>query len=273
MQPRPLGGRLAAAVLAGQQAAREREVGQDADPEPLAAGQQLALGVALEERVAVLRAHEAREAALPRDPVGVRDLRGLEVRGADVAHLPLAHELVERAERLLERRDAVVAVVLVEVDPFGAQTPERGLDRPAHRLGRAAVVVAELRGQHHALSPAFEDLAEVLLALPVTVDVGRVEEGHARVERRLDDGARARAVDAPAEVVAAEADDRDLRPVAAEAPDPHAADCTRPIAAGSGRAWTTTSAFVGLVSATYSSRSVTSAGSTTTTRSNSSPFA
>ena len=62
-EARALGRRLAAAVLAGEQAAREREVRQQAEPEPLARGDQVALGVAREPRVLVLRRDEPRRAA------------------------------------------------------------------------------------------------------------------------------------------------------------------------------------------------------------------
>ena len=132
---------------------------------------------------------------------------------ADVARLPLAHELVERAERLLERRDVVRSVVLVEIDDVGAQPLERRVDRLADvrarttRLGSVAHVAAELRGEHDAVAPALECLAEERLAAAlVSVDVGGVEERHARSKCRVDDGARAFEIHAHAEVVATEAD-------------------------------------------------------------------
>ena len=62
-----------------------------------------------------------------------------------------------------------------------------------------------------------------LLALAVTaaVDVRRVEEGDARVECRVDHCSRAVAVESPAEVVAAEAEARDLEIRSAETPELH----------------------------------------------------
>ena len=53
--------------------------------------------------------------------------------------VPFAHELVERAEGLRDRRDPVGPVVLVEVDPVGPQALQRRLHRPADVLPRAAV--------------------------------------------------------------------------------------------------------------------------------------
>ena len=120
---------------------------------------------------------------------------------------------------------------LVEVDALDAETRERLLTRPAQVLARAARQVgrvvhllAPLRRDHHVASA--QRSAEVLLALPLSVDVGGVEERHARVERRVDDLLRRRCVEPRAEVVAAEADDRDLGAVTAEAARPHAASST-----------------------------------------------
>ena len=135
---------------------------------------------------------------------------------------------MQRLERLLERRDAVGAVVLVEVDPVGLQAAERRLDRLADvRAGAArrlavAEVVAELRREHDLVAAAAERAADDLLAAAaVAVDVGRVEEGDAGVERRVDHRARGGLVDPAAEVVAAEPDDGHLEVGAAQAAGAH----------------------------------------------------
>src|SRR5581483_3280803 len=122
---------LAAAVLAGQEPAREREERQHADAEALARGEDLVLDAALDERVVVLRADEAGEVALARGRVRLLDLRRGVVRRADVAHLAFLHELVQGGERLLDRRALVGLVHLVDVDHVGAQAAERAVDRPA----------------------------------------------------------------------------------------------------------------------------------------------
>ena len=151
-----------------------------------------------------------------------------EVGGADRAHGPLLDELVQRLERLLERRDPVRAVVLVEVDPVGLQPPERRLDRladvRARAAGRLAVaeVVAELRRQHDLVAAAGERAADDLLAAAaVAVDVGGVEERDARLERGVDHRPRRGLVDPAAEVVAAEPDDGHLEVGAAQAARAH----------------------------------------------------
>ena len=121
MQARPLRRRGASVVLAGEDPARERDVGDEADPEPLTCRQELPLGSGLQPGVLALLGHERRQSPLGRDRVRLLDhLRG-EVGGADRAHGALLDELVQRLQRLLERRHAVRAVVLVEVDPVGAE--------------------------------------------------------------------------------------------------------------------------------------------------------
>src|SRR5262249_10174398 len=74
---------------------------------------------------------------------------------------------------------------------------------------------AELRRDQHVVTPPPERAAEILLAERAAVDVGGVEERDPGVERRVDDGDARSLVEAPAEVVATEADHR---PVAGTAP-------------------------------------------------------
>ena len=137
-QPRALGRRLAAAVLAGQEAAREREVRDQPDPElARRPGAARSRPRARARSTRSGRRRSVRARARPRR-VRLADLRGREVRGADVAHLPSRHELVQRAQGLLDRRDPVRPVVLVEVDVVGAEPLQRGLDRAADVAGCAA---------------------------------------------------------------------------------------------------------------------------------------
>jgi len=197
-----LGERLAAAVLARQQAAREREVRHEADTELAAAREDVATGVAPQERVLVLERG---------DVGGARrlvELLDVEVRDADRAHLSLAHELGHRPDRLGDRRDAVGPVVVEEVDAVGAKALKRRFEPAADGVPSAARIVAELRGEDDAVAAPLEQLAEEALAVAVAVDVGRVEEVDAGVEGGVDDLPRPREVDAAAEVVAAEPDAR-----------------------------------------------------------------
>ena len=107
-------------------------------------------------------------------------------------------------------------------------------------LGVAArdrVVVAappppELRRDHGAVAPPGERAAEEELAVAVAVALGGVEERDPGVERRVDDGARLRLVDPPAEVVAAEPDDGDDEAGRAEVPLAHRPNLRGPCNAG-----------------------------------------
>jgi len=222
-------GRVGApAVLPREQSAREREVREHADPQALARRQQLFLSLAAQERVLVLRTYRPRKSLLTTERVDLLNLRGPEIRVPDVAHLSFAHELVERAERLLERRDPVGSVVLVEVDHVGSQALQRAFDRLADvlagpaRLGAVAHVTTELRRQKHAIAPALERFPEERLAAAlIAVDVRGVEERHARVQRGIDHGTRSVEIETAAEVVAAEADNGDVWPFLAEAAGAH----------------------------------------------------
>jgi|SRR5579864_1301568 len=125
---------------------------------------------------------------------------------------PGADELVQRDERLRDRRDAVGAVVLVQVDVIGTEPTERAFDRATDVLGRAARRVCvrtptELRRDHDSLTTPSERTTEECLAVTVPIGLGGIEERDAGVERRVDNLFRARLVDPPAEVVRPEPDD------------------------------------------------------------------
>src|SRR3979411_1484451 len=108
---------------------------------------------------------------------------------------------------------------------------------------------AELRRKHDSVAPTFERTPDVFLAHSLAVDVRGVEERDAGLERDVDHRERLFVVAAPAEVVRAEPDDRDLRPAVSECPNAHG---ERRYPSGSGRrsASTTTRGVVGRVSAT-----------------------
>ena len=114
---------------AGEKAAPERRVGDEADPQLAAGRQDLGLRVARPERVLGLHGGDRMDGVRAADRVG----RGL--AEADVAHLALLDELAHRADRLLDRNVGVDAVLVVEVDVIGAQPLQRAVDRAAHVLG------------------------------------------------------------------------------------------------------------------------------------------
>jgi hypothetical protein len=114
-------GGLLAPVLAAEEAAGERTPDHQADAFALQHRDQLALEVAAGDRVVGLQALEARQA----EPLGnaerLRDLPGRPVRNADVAHMAVLHQGVERAHRFLDRRRRIEAVDLVQVDVIELQ--------------------------------------------------------------------------------------------------------------------------------------------------------
>ena len=117
-------------------------------PRPMlgAQRQHLGLGRAVEQAVARLHPLEAREAAHVADPERAREPPGLDVAGADVVQLARAAQVVERAERLLERRRRVGLVAQEEVEALGAEA-RRGSRRPGaeERPPREAAVVRARR--------------------------------------------------------------------------------------------------------------------------------
>ena len=72
-----------------------------------------------------------------RHRLGLAQLLEREVRDADHPDLPLVAELLERADRLLERHLGIVAVQLVQVDPLELQPAQARLARLAQMLGPA----------------------------------------------------------------------------------------------------------------------------------------
>ena len=99
--------------------------------------------------------------------------------------LPSATSSASGADRVLDRRGRVDAVLVVQVDVVGAEPLQRTLDGGAD-VGRAAVEVpwaragvrddAELGGQHHLVAAALERAADELLVDVRAVDLGGVDE-------------------------------------------------------------------------------------------------
>ena len=148
---------------------------------------------------------------------------GRRLRQADVAHLACAHQLGHGADRVLDRRVGVDAVLVVEVDRVDAEPLEAGLAGLAHVSGRpskpvmapsAAAHDAELGGEDDAVALALEGAADQLLVGTAAVHVGGVEEGDAELERVVDGRDRFRFAAADVEVGhahAAEAEGRHLQ--------------------------------------------------------------
>ena len=130
-------------------------------------------------------------------PQRVHQAVGGVVRAADVEDLPLRDEIVERAQDLVLRRVEVLHVDLIEVDVIGAEALQAVLHAAhdavaggAGPVGPFAHGEAELGGEDDllaaliALDPGADDpLAEAVLP----VDVRRVDEVHAQLQRAIQD--------------------------------------------------------------------------------------
>jgi hypothetical protein len=153
-------------------------------------------------------------------PVRTRDalrrdhlFRG-EIRGPDVPDLPLADEIVERAQRFLDWRFRVGPMQLIEVDPIRLEPFEARLDSRHHIASRRSLeqpgVVhgpAELGRDHHARASRSENPAEKLLrSAAIAVVVGGIEQRDAGSDGLIDDGAALLVVATKRKIVAAEAD-------------------------------------------------------------------
>jgi len=154
-----------------------------------------------------------RPAAQLREGLRLRDLPRRRVGEADVAGLSRPHEVVERAHRLVDRRELIPAVHPVQIDVIGLQPPQRLLARGCDRLpARAAAVrialieVAEELGRDDdavaARAVASDEVADDLLGVPLRVDVGGVDEIAAAFHEARDDGFGLGDARPPAPVVA-----------------------------------------------------------------------
>src|SRR5215831_8930288 len=169
-EARALRGRVGAGVLAGQQAAGDRVVGDDADALLAAVREHFPLDLAEEQVVPRLYAVEAGQPQRLGPADGSHELIDEEVRAADVADLPLVDQVVEGAEGLIDRRLEVVPVELVEVDVVGLQAPQGGLDGGEDVLAGVAAVEGRRPGRGEALGgddepvpPAVQPAPEDLL--------------------------------------------------------------------------------------------------------------
>ena len=126
------------------------------------------------------------------------ELPGMHRRGADVAGLAGLDDVVQRFERLLDRRVVVQAVDLVEIDVVHAEPAQAVVDLGHDRLARQAGAVRA--GAHPAIDLGGDDdlvaagevldrAAEDLLAVAERIAVRGVEEIDAGFERLLDERA------------------------------------------------------------------------------------
>src|SRR5229473_675669 len=129
------------------------------------------------------------------DGVGAADGGGRRLRESEKADFPRAHQIRHGAHGLLDWHAAIHAVLVVQVDVIDAEPLERRVARLAHVVSAAvhalpaavrAAHVAELGGEHHAITFAVDRLADQELVGVRTVHIGRIEERDAQLDGAMD---------------------------------------------------------------------------------------
>jgi hypothetical protein len=149
---------------------------------------------------------------------------------AEGLHLSLRDEGLHRSGDLLDGHVGIDPVLVKQIDGLHPQALQRALDGPADVLrpaGDAAVltglgidVEAELGGDHHPVAYRPQGFAYHLLVDEGAVDLGGVEEAHAPLDGRADQGdalflGEAGRI-AEADAHASQADGRDFKAAPAE---------------------------------------------------------
>ena len=128
-QPRIRRHRRVAPVLAGQQSAGQREIRQQPQAMRAHRRHQLVLVPADQQRYSSWQETKPDSPWLRAVQTASTTCQAGRLRAADVADLARADQVVERAQRLLDRRQRIGLVHLVEVDPVGAQPLQARLHR------------------------------------------------------------------------------------------------------------------------------------------------
>ena len=223
-------------VLAREHALGERRPHHLADAEPLGDREHVLLDLPLQHRVLRLVRGERVEVELGLDAPRLLNPLRRPLGDADVEHLALRDKVVERAQRLLERRVRVRAVALVEIDVVRAE-PLQGsvallhdvLPREPAVVGAVAHREVDLRGEEVVVArDSLERAAGDLLGGSAPIHVRRVEEVDAELEGPVDAGDRPFVLDgAPVGEPRAEGDLRDLDAEVAELAVAHVRRSTR----------------------------------------------
>src|SRR6185503_10138255 len=211
--------------LAGEKPLAERAERHETDAELLERGQDLALRLAIPKRVLALqRGHGLHGVSAPN-----RLRAGL--GQAEMLHFAGANELLHGAGYVLDGHGRIHAVLIVEIDRVDVESLQRGVGDALDALGlaveREPLLTAarvdgetELRCDRNLAAKRRERFADELFVRERTVNLGRVEERHALLDRRADqrDGLALvrRGTIAEAQAHAAEPDRRGLEAGVAE---------------------------------------------------------
>ena len=109
--------------------------------------------------------------------------------------LPSVDQFGDGADGVLDRGVGVDAMLVVEVDPVGAEPLQRTLDSGADAGGAAVELAlpatgvrdhAELGGEHDVVASVLDGLADEFLVDVRTVDLRGVDEVHPEIQRSVD---------------------------------------------------------------------------------------
>ncbi len=211
-------------VLAGKEPCFEREVGDDPHLRSARSGDDLALDVPTQQVPVDLAGHEPGGARRLRRGRRLVKLHGAVVGAPGIADLARVHEFAQSLECFFHGRLRVGTVLIVQIDVVGTQPLQTYLaplqDAPAQYPGPIRLLWrtrGELGRHHHLVAPTPQRPPQVLLGVPSSVDLGRVEVCHSRFERGRHHRPRSRLVQLHPEVVAAQAHQRHLRSRRADA--------------------------------------------------------
>ncbi len=206
----------------GEESAAEGGVGDEADAEFAAGGEDFVFGIAGPEGVFGLEGGDGMDFG------GAAEGGGSGLRHAEVADFAGGDELGHSTDGVFDRGVGIDAVLVVEVDVVDAEALEAGVAGLANVFGPAvdaeefavgAAHVAELGGENDAVAAVADGAADELLVASGAVHVGGVEEVDAGVEGAVDDGDGFGVVGGSVELRhahAAEAERGDVEAVASE---------------------------------------------------------
>ncbi|CDN41401.1 hypothetical protein BN871_AG_00060 [Paenibacillus sp. P22] len=173
-----------------KRSARERTAGDDGDAPILQKGQNLFLGTAVDDAVRIH--HAGHRGACGIFPDDVRPDRGNAVFPDD----SLLLQLLERFDRLIDRVFDRPSMQLVQIDIIRAKPAQAllhsgqdiGFGRiPCPALLPGVTPVADLRGEDDAVSASFDRPADQLLIAPGIVQIRRVQQADAELQRLMDE--------------------------------------------------------------------------------------
>src|SRR5262245_44373291 len=181
-------------VLTAQEPAGEWTPHHYTDARIRAERHELVLEIAADKRVVNLRCSELAPAMSALHADCLRGEPGRPIRKADVAYLAVAHQILERFDRLLDRGQHVDLVHQVDIDVVGAKTREASVhgceNVPARetRLDNGRThAISDFGRDHHLLAASADRLAEYSLGFTASVDIRRVEEIDAAIDRARHD--------------------------------------------------------------------------------------